>query len=80
MQDPTTPRQQPMLFLVPLAGGEQSVEELEEAALGELREVAERHLSRLAGSASPWLGLLAAVARSAAPSSDEHRLQLLPRG
>ena len=58
MQDPTTPRQQPMLFLVPIEGEGKSVEDLEGEAASDLLEVARRHLASLAGSTSRWLPFL----------------------
>lgn len=58
-------RQDPMLFLVPIEGDGQSVEDLEREALEELRAVAEKHLSRLHGSGSPWARYLASVQANA---------------
>lgn len=70
-------RQDPMLFLVPVAGEGMSVEELEREALEELRAVAEKHLSRLSGSDSPWLRYLISVRSAADVSSAEPRIGLV---
>lgn len=72
MQD-RSHRQQPILGLVPLPGEGRSVAELEREALDELREVAEKHLSLLSGSDSPWLRYLASV------QSNASALQAVPR-
>lgn len=63
-------RQDPMLFLVPVNGQSQSVEELEQSALDELAAVAEKHLSRLSGSSSPCLRFLATVREQADLASE----------
>lgn len=70
-------RQQPMLFLVPVEGEGKSVEDLEVEALTELAALAEKHLSRLSGSGSPWLRYLASVRSVADGLSDAPRIELV---
>lgn len=67
-------RQAPILGLVPIDGEGQPVDDLEREALEELRAVAEKHLSRLNGSGSPWLRYLASVRANAALLEREPRL------
>jgi hypothetical protein len=58
-------RQSPVLGLTAVAGDAMAVEDLECDALDELRDVAEKHLSRLNGSGSPLLRYLASVQSNA---------------
>lgn len=55
-------RQDPMLFLVSIAGEGKSVRELDEECRAALLAVAEEHLAALAGSRSRWLPFLAVIA------------------
>ena len=72
-------RQDPMLFLVPVAGEGRSVEDLGEEAVAAVLRAAEEGLSALSGSDSPKLRFLRSVAASAStllPESPVRQVRL----
>lgn len=69
-------RQDPILFLVPIQGEGKSVEELETEAVEELRELAERQLSRLPASSS-WHRAFQRMHSASLLSLERHPLRLV---